>query len=50
MGATGFCLPLGKEFKLKKFLKGSKRAGKPPEGLRFAKKSPALAGSEFSNG
>ena len=48
VGATGLCLPLGKELKLKKFLKGSKRAGKPPEGLRFEKMSPMLAGSDFS--
>ena len=52
VGATGLCLPLalGKELKLKKFLKGSKRAGKPPEGLRFEKKSQMLAGSDFSDG
>ena len=50
VGATGLCLALGKELKLKKFLKGSKRAGKPPEGLRFEKKSPMLAGSDFSDG
>lgn len=50
VGATVFCLALGKELKLKKFLKGSKRAGKPPEGLRFEKKSPMLAGSAFSDG
>jgi len=32
---TGFILAFGKDFKLKKFLKGSNRAGKAPGGWKL---------------
>jgi len=39
-GSNGVGLALGKDENLKKFLKGLKSVGRPPNGLRFEKISP----------